>query len=331
MASISVIRHKFFWLIIISVVAITAMEYFGLWTSSLHELYRELYYFPLFVAGMRYGIRGAIITLAAIYSVYILHILLTWQGSWQQEIPRILELLFYLLFAVGAGYLSDREKRIRGKLERNRLVISLGRITSGIVHDLKNPLISIIGLLERLARGKGDCSRYVPVMLQDAYRMERIVYDVLDFARPVNLKKERCNLADVVKNAEKMCGEKAEKAKVSLNTELDEIYTEADPFLLERALVNVISNAVEASKAGDTVHVMLKKRGTSALVTVKDDGPGMDKETLENCFQPYFSKKAAGTGLGLPIVKKIIEAHGGAVEIELPPSGGTVFNISLPV
>ncbi len=331
MAPLHLLREKFFWLIAISILGITAIQYFCTGSNDLWELERELYYFPIFIAAMRYGRRGALISLGAIYLFYVPFIVNTWHGSLELESARIIDLFFYLLFAFGAGYLADRDKRIRTELERNRMIISLGRITSGIVHDLKNPLVSIIGLLERLSAGKGDCAKYVPIMLQDALRMKRIVNDVLDFARPVSLKKELCNLSEVVENAVKMCREKAMKAGVKLQTELEEIYLQADPFLLERALVNVISNAIEASKAGGEVHISLKKRKKYALITVRDRGQGMDKETLDHCFDPYFSKKASGNGLGLPITKKIVEAHGGTVAIDQPVSGGTAFKVYLPI
>jgi len=307
------------------------VQYFFHGSGDLWEFERELYYFPIFLAAMRYGRRGALIALGAIYLFYIPFTVYTWRGSLEREFVRVMDLVFYLLFAFGAGYLADRDKRIRDELERNRMIISLGRITSGIVHDLKNPLISIIGLLERLAEGKGDCETYVPVMLQDALRMKRIVNDVLDFARPVKLKKELCNISDVVQNAVKMCEEKAQKAGVKLSTSLEDIYAQIDPFMLERALVNVISNAIEASGKGREVVIASRKQDGTALIVVRDKGPGMDKETLAHCFDPYFSRKTRGNGLGLPITKKIVEAHGGAVAIEQPLSGGTAFKFYLPL
>jgi signal transduction histidine kinase len=235
------------------------------------------------------------------------------------------------MFAIGAGYFADREKHVRTELDRNKFVTSLGRITSGIVHDLKNPLISIIGLLERLAAGKGDCTGYVPVILQDAHRMERIVYDVLDFAKPIDLRKEPCNLSQVVKKAIKMCSEKADMAKISVDTDLDDISTLADSFLMERALVNVISNAIEASEKNKKIRISLHKQASSARIIIRDYGQGMDGDTIKHCFEPYFSRKANGTGLGLPIVKKIVEAHDGSVSVELPREGGTAFQIDLPL
>lgn len=335
----STVYQKLFWLIAISITAITFLQYFSTRECRLHELYRELYYFPLVIAALRYGRKGALICLSSIYLLYIPYIIITWRDSWQEEATRVVELFFYMLLAMGTGYFADREKKIKAELDRNRFITSLGRITSAIVHDLKNPLISIIGLLERLAKGKGDCSKYVPVILEDAHRMERIVYDVLDFARPVNIKKENTELSDIVKNAVAMCSEKAEKAGVAMETSLDEIHAGADPFLLERALVNVISNAIEASTGtsggrSDTsqkISIKLKKNNGSARITVRDYGPAMDKKTMEHCFEPYFSSKKAGTGLGLPIVKKIVEAHKGSTAIDLPPSGGTSFIITLPL
>ncbi len=331
MFSFSILRQKFFWLITVSILGISVFQYFFSHATDFQEIDRELYYFPIFVAAMRYGMQGAMTALIAVYCLYIPFIAMTWKGSIEHECARMIDLFFYFLFAFGAGYLADRDRRIRSELEKNRLVMSLGRITSGIVHDLKNPLISMTGLLERLARGKGDCATYVPVILQDAYRMRRIVDDVLDFARPVRLKKERTSLAEVVSRAAEMCEEKAHKAGIQVEATLDEVRSEIDPFLLERALVNVISNAIEASSAGEKVVVSLKKGRDSAVIAIRDHGRGMDQNTIEHCFDPYFSSKEAGNGLGLPITKRIIEAHGGHVRIEQPESGGTLFNIFLPL
>ena len=331
MFSASLLRQKFFWLITLSILGISAVQYFFSDTADLQEIDRELYYFPIFVAAMRYGMRGAMVALCAIYFLYIPFIAMTWKGSIGHESARVVDLVFYFLFAFGAGFLADRDRKIRAELERNRLTISLGRITSAIVHDLKNPLISITGLLERLARGKGDCATYVPLILQDAYRMKRIVDDVLDFARPVKLKKERCSLAGVIRHAVEMCQERAEKAGVRVETELEDVRADADSFMLERALVNVISNAVEASEPGKKVVVRLHRDGDFVRISVRDFGSGMDRETIEHCFEPYFTRKQGGNGLGLPITKRIVEAHGGHVKIGQPESGGTVFSIFLPL
>ncbi len=328
--------QKVFWLIALSVTGITGLQYFSSRECSLHELYRELYSFPLFIAAMRYGTKGALICLASIYALYLPYMFITWQGSWKQESVRVVELFFYLFLAAWAGYFADREKALKAELEQNRFVTSLGRITSGIVHDLKNPLISIRGLLERLAKGKGDCSRYLPVMLSDTQLMERIVYDVLDFAKPLKLKRKGVDLSAIIENAVRICREKAKKAGVSFDVRLSDISVEADQYLIERALVNIISNAIESlsevsrlTQKDKKISIKLERHNNSAQITVRDNGKGMDKEIRKHCFEPYFSNKRAGTGLGLAIVKKIIDAHDGRIDIALPDSGGTAFIINL--
>jgi signal transduction histidine kinase len=323
-------EQKLFWVIIISIVVITLLQYQSDSSSKLHELYRELYYFPIFIAALRFGTRGALICLAVIMGFYVPYIFITWGSGWEEQAARIIELFFYLFFALGAGYFADREQQIKKELDRTKFITSLGRITSSIVHDLKNPLIAIIGLLERLSKGKGSCERYVPVLLEDARKMERIVYDVLDFARPVQLKLQPANLSKIVMAALETFREKAENKGIKFKTALDNAFTlPVDSFLLERALVNIISNAIEASPEHSVISVMLYRRDGMINITVRDHGQGMNKETLQHCFEPYFSTKQGGTGLGLPIVKKIIEAHGGFIDIELPPSGGTMFRITL--
>lgn len=321
-------RQKLCWIIIASIFAITFFQYQSDSSSRFHELYRELYYFPIFVSALRFGTRGALICLAVILGFYLPYIFITWDACWKEQAARIIELFFYLFFALGAGYLVDREQQIKQELQETRFITSLGRITSSIVHDLKNPLIAIIGLLDRLSRGKGDCSAYVPVLLQDARKMERIVYDVLDFARPVKLNPEPRKLHEIILSALETCTEKAEEKGIEFKAELDNSITlDVDGFLLERALVNIISNSIEASPEKSVITVTLQKKDGVANITVRDQGPGMDSETLKRCFEPYFSTKSGGTGLGLPIVKKIIEAHGGTITIDSPSSGGTIFTI----
>jgi len=264
------------------------------------------------------------------FRVLLPYIFITWGTGWEEEAARVVELLLYLLFALGAGYFVDREQQIKRELDKTRFITSLGRITSSIVHDLKNPLIAILGLLERLARGKGDCARYVPLLLQDAKKMERIVYDVLDFARPVKVEPKLRNLSEIILSSIETCREKAKKKHISFETSLDNsLSAEVDAFLLERALVNVISNAIEASPENSVVTIEMKTGDGMITVTVRDQGPGMDKETMKRSFEPYFSTKKSGTGLGLPIVHKIIEAHGGTIEIASPASGGTAVIIKL--
>ncbi len=304
--------------------------YFTTWPRELHDFYRELYFFPVFYGALRFGLRGSLIVCGIITIVYFPFILKNWGGAFLNELRMIAEILFLFIFAVFSGYIIDKEKKMREELERNKFIISLGRITSGIVHDLKNPLNSTIGLLEKLAQGKGKSEIYIPVMLKDAYKMERIVYDVLDFARQARPRKRLVNLSEVMCQAIISCRQKAKEASVKVVADINDVYKEVDSFLLERAIVNIVSNAIDASKPNQDIEVSLHKDEGKALIRVKDNGPGMDQETYEHCFDPYFSSKQGGTGLGLPIVKKIIDAHNGSISVECMAERGTEVLITLP-
>lgn len=108
------------------------------------------------------------------------------------------------------------------------------------------------------------------------------------------------------------------------------INASADSFNLQRALINIINNAIEASSKGQQVRIALVARKGLVFITVKDYGSGMDSETVENIFFPFYSKKSSGTGLGMAIAKKIIDGHQGRINIKSQTGSGTEVEIELP-
>jgi len=108
------------------------------------------------------------------------------------------------------------------------------------------------------------------------------------------------------------------------------VYMELDSFQMERALINLLSNAIEASGRGQDVKVGMVSAKDTLAITIVDQGPGMDRETIEHIFTPFYTRKKEGTGLGLPIAKKVIEAHKGKIRVASKPGDGTEVKIELP-
>jgi len=217
-------------------------------------------------------------------------------------------------------------------LEKDRYLVGLGRVAATIVHDLRNPLISILGFAKRIREGKGDIGAAGQVIENSALNMQRIVDGVLDFAKPIRLELKKEDIHRVVKQACDSCKIIAEEKNVvlSMNLPTDPVNIEIDSFSLQRAIINLINNAIEASPKGQRVIIRTETEKNHAVVKVKDFGSGMDKETLENIFIPFYSKKDKGTGLGMAIVKKVVEGHHAKIYIESHAGRGTEVRIELP-
>lgn len=293
----------------------------------------ELYYIPILIGAFSFGLKGALIAYLFVSLLYLPFLFNPWTVSLLDIANRVLHLLFTGGFAFMAGYLIDRDRKIQKKLEKDRYLTGLGQTAATIAHDLKNPLISILGFARRLKAGKGDPGQGLQTIIDSAIQMEEIVKDVLNFAKPVQLNAKEEDLRGIVEQAAGWCRKKADEARVTLFSEFpaEPMIKNVDSVRLQRALANLISNAVEASPPGREVRLTLKKDQEKLLIIVRDQGVGMDQETMENVFLPFFSKKAQGTGLGMAIVKKVIEAHQGNISIQSWPGKGTEVRIELPL
>ncbi|HDH34696.1 MAG TPA: HAMP domain-containing histidine kinase [Nitrospirae bacterium] len=162
--------------------------------------------------------------------------------------------------------------------------------------------------------------------------MEKIVHDVLDFSKPHNMDFRETGITDVINEVLEYCKMKADEKEVVLSVYLpDEISTiSIDRSHLLRALINLVNNAIEASDKTGVVDVMAEFEKDSLVIRIKDHGAGMDKETLENIFIPFYTKKSSGTGLGMAIAKKIIEGHKGKIIINSKQGSGTEVIINMP-
>ena len=236
-----------------------------------------------------------------------------------------------LLFAIFAGYLAERERKARSQFEKERDLARIGQVSMAIVHDLKNPLITILGFSRRMKDRKGSIDEAIDIVTDSALTMQKIVNDVLDFSKTLHLTLKQEDIREVIAKACQFCEARANWAGVNLVEERADsaVHVRVDSFHMQRALINLINNAIEASGRGQSVTVSLEGRRNSVALRVVDQGPGMDKDTLENIFTPFFTKKKEGTGLGMPIVKKVVEAHNGRLSINSKEGEGTEVRIEL--
>jgi signal transduction histidine kinase len=319
--------------IVASTLAITYLHYSTLpGINELHNIFTELYYIPLLLGALVFGLKGAIVAYIFVTSLYVPYIVINWSGTYLFIANQLFHALFSGAFAVLAGVLVDREKKRREQAEKNRYLVRLGQAAAAIVHDLRNPLISIRGFAKRIQQEKGDIKAASQIVIKSAEDMQDIVNDVLDFAKPIKI---TCKEADIVKTLREICTycrpcAALKRVKLSVEFSAVPLRITADISHFKRAMVNLINNAIDASGQDEIVIVSVSSGHGYLIIKIKDYGVGMEKDILENIFVPFYSKKTSGTGLGMAIAKKVIEAHKGNFRINSKPGQGTEVTIELP-
>jgi PAS domain S-box-containing protein len=233
--------------------------------------------------------------------------------------------------------LRDTQARL---VERERLA-ALGEVAAVVAHEVRNPLAVIfnaVGSLRRHVGNAPEAGTLLDMVREEAGRLNQIVSDLLDFARPVAPQRRAVALAPVIEGAVEAALARAQAAqhfgavKVTLDAPADVPPAFADGRHIRQALLNLCLNALEAMPSGGALTVTLRsiaERGRVA-VDVRDTGPGVPEEARARLFQPFYTTRSMGTGLGLAVVKRVLDAHEGEVSVRDAAGGGAVFTIELP-
>jgi two-component system sensor histidine kinase HydH len=252
----------------------------------------------------------------------------------------VMGLLFLVLRAIviRAERIIDRnwleQKRLEEQLNQAERLASLGEMVAAVSHEVRNPLGIIRSTAELLKKKlEGGAARLADVIMEEANRLNGIVTEFLDFARPQVPRKAPCRPRDVLGRNIEFLRPEIEKHDIELVAALDgDAEVQADAGLLYRAFLNVLVNAVQAMPEGGRLTLQSAPApGGGVVVSVADTGCGIPEEKLRKVWNPFFTTKDKGSGLGLPIVKNIIESHGGHVEIESAEGRGTRVTMTIPL
>jgi signal transduction histidine kinase len=231
--------------------------------------------------------------------------------------------------------------RTQAELVTHERLAALGELSAVMAHEVRNPVAIIfnsIGNLRRLIKPAPDATLLLDIVGQEAQRLNRIVGDLLDFAKPYALNPRPEQLSVLVHAAVEAARRAAPEAPARIEADLfcqpDEMVV-LDGAMFQQALINLIVNAVQAMPKGGTVTVRAGCEGADDASTLRcevtDEGAGVAPGDEMRIFQPFFTTKATGTGLGLAVVKRIADALHGAVEVTRAPSGGAVFTLTVPL
>ncbi len=233
-------------------------------------------------------------------------------------------LLVAALFARMLLQLEAAERRFE---ERRRLA-ALGEMSSVLAHELRNPLASLKGhaqlLLERLPEGRERAK--AETIVHEARRLEALSADLLDFSRSGPIARSEADPAALLRSV----AEALDASRIRVSAPEAPARWPLDESRLRQVLTNLITNALEASPAGSSVEACVSARERRLVFTVRDHGDGLPPGQEHRLFEPFFTTRAKGTGLGLAVAQRIVEMHGGALRAANHPQGGAVFEVELP-
>lgn len=357
-------------LLALSIVAISLFHYLTpLHLHYLHDIFQRLYYLPIILAAVWYGLRGGLVCSMLVSVVYAPHILFQWGGGLTLELEKYLEIVLYNIVGGVTGLLAQRERErsvelqktadglelsykklreqseqmiaIEENLRRAEKLSTLGEMAAVLAHEIRNPLGSIRGTAEILRddyRPDDPKYEFIDIQIKETERLNRVVEDFLRMARPLPTEMVQCRVQPELETVALLVANDAREREVSLVLEppAADVVVKGNGEKLRQAFLNIVINSLQATPAGGSVTIstsVFQAGDATAMCEIRfcDNGAGIDAESLTRIFEPFYTTKPDGTGLGLAISRKIVEGHGGTLQIESVVGKGTTVMIKLPL
>lgn len=227
-------------------------------------------------------------------------------------------------------------KSLEKAVERSERLASMGRMAAGIAHEIRNPLSAIRGLAQYL-RNKfhkdSESHEYASVMINEVDRLNRVIQDMLNFAKPHEPKLLPHNIESIINHSLKLIEAELNEKNINiiLLNESETPMVLVDNDLLTQVFLNLLVNSIEAMDENGTIEISFSEEKSFIIIEISDEGTGIKKENINKIFDPFFTSKSNGTGLGLAIVYRIIENHNGEITVNSVSNEGTTFKIKLPM
>ena len=334
--------------ILFTTIAITESIHYG-WVlqplfghaSWIHAIHSRLCYIPIVIAASWFGLRGGLWTALAISALALPYIFIV--GGVRVNVPEeLLEIVFYFAIATLTGALVDRETKIRLKQEQTQLQLEkahklsiIGQMAAGIAHEIKNPLASVKGAFEILCDNtttREEKKEFQDIVFKEIKRIDDTVTEFLEFARSKDFKLKKLNLSENIESVLRQMQNQVSNAGVKLKTDIENnIYIAADPQKIRQVIINLVLNAIDVSSPGNTIEVSVSADNHKAYIVFIDEGQGLSADEAEKIFEPFYTTKAKGIGLGLAIIRSIVERHNGAIKVGNSKGKGAEFTIVLPL
>ena len=339
-------------ILIVTVLHYTTPPSLFLW----HSIFQRLYYLPIVFAAISFGLWGGLSSALCSGICYLPYILFDWHqlpGSTGNELG---EIVMFILVGCVTGILADLERRRRAELEAtaqklNRVyrelqmsleqvkradrLSAVGQLAAGLAHEVRNPLASIEGAIDILEKDPSTERRaeFLPIIKLECRRLGRLLTNLLDFARPRPPQVESVRVDSLIDSVLALTSHTAEKASIVLRKNLAPglPLIPCDPEQLKQVILNLTLNAIQAMTGGGEITVSARKDEERIVIQVADQGTGIPEEELDRIFDPFYTTKQTGTGLGLSVAYQIIAQHQGTITGTRNPEKGMTFSIRLPL
>jgi two-component system, NtrC family, sensor histidine kinase HydH len=288
---------------------------------------------------------------------YIPHILMAWHHMPDYAMNQYAEIIVFFLVGTVTGVLADRGQKQRMELEatseqlakanrdlqdsfeqikRADRLSAVGQLSASLAHEIRNPLASIDGaanLIESPKTSEEMRRGSLAIIHKEIQRLNRLLTNLLDFARPRKPEfqpTEPGRLLDAIIN---LTDHSAKQKGITIRKDAPGSVPafECDPEQMKQVILNLTINAVQSMAAPGEIVLSARQKESSVMISVRDQGPGIPEEDIDKIFNPFFTTKEAGTGLGLSVVHQIVTQHGGTVKTERNPDRGMTFSLVVPL
>jgi PAS domain S-box-containing protein len=236
---------------------------------------------------------------------------------------------------------EEERERLQAALRRSETMSAMGSLIAGVAHEVRNPLFGISSILDAFEARFGDrqdYQRYITILRGEVYRLNDLMHELLEYATPTSRELVASSIEDCIAQAIRSCASLAERLKVRI---VNNIKKEFAPVLMDQRRLpqvfsNLLENALHHSPYGGTITVEANavnvEDGQKWIeCSIKDGGPGIKSDDLARIFEPFFTRRRGGIGLGLSIVQRIVDEHGGKVSANNLPEGGASVTVRLPL
>lgn len=234
--------------------------------------------------------------------------------------------------------ITDETEKINLKkqIEHQSPLSSIGQMAASIAHEIRNPMTSLKGFVELLKLNSTDNNqKYLDVMDSELHRMESILNELLYLSKPLERNYNEISIAQVIEDVIEIMQQHAIQHNIFIELEKNNVYLDnviGNDNRLKQMFINLVKNAIEEMPNGGTITINMNRlKNDSIQIAIIDQGKGLAEDEVENLFVPFYTTKESGTGLGLALVKKVIEEHKGTISVESMIGRGTTFIIDLPL
>jgi len=354
-------NHSRFWAIVVIAAVLLAIE-LGLRftppdTEHWHYALHRFYYLAIITGALSFGWTGGLLTAVISGALYVMHASDIDSPDARNVLDRYLETLVFCLVGFVAGVLSNSERKHRLKAERATQELqhvyrelqdnvehlkraarmsALGHMSAGLAHEIRNPLAGIDGAAAVLREEPHNQSRrieFLDIIQKEARRLDRLVTNFLEFARPRPPEMQPVHIGPLVQSVVDVVKQTAARHHIDFTVDIADNLPplRCDAEQIKQVLLNLMLNSTQAMPEGGAITVLSRFQNNEVMVQVCDTGPGIPQSDIDFIYDPFFTTKETGTGLGLPTAYQIVEQHGGELKLEKSGSSGTCFVFTLPV